>query len=379
MARLYLSPPDVGPRERELLLAAFDSNWVAPAGPDLGLFEEALADRCGRKYAVALSSGTAAIHLGLLISGVERGDHVMVSSFTFAGSVNPVAYLGAVPVLVDSDTESWNMDPALVADELARRAKAGEKQPAAVLAVDLYGQSANLPALQAACEPYGVPVYEDAAEAVGASAFGKRAGSFGDWAAVSFNGNKIITTGGGGALVTDDAAFADRVRYLSTQARMPVVHYEHTDIGFNYRMSNLLAAVGRGQLESLPGKVARRTEINIRYRAALNQPGLSWQPIPEWSRPNNWLTCMVLDPAVQATVNGMCACDRVRAALDAEDIECRPMWKPMHLQPVFADAPALVNGVSERLFHTGLCLPSGSSMTDADVDRVIAIIAATLV
>ena len=302
----------------------------------------------------------------------------MVSSFTFAGSLNPVAYVGATPVLVDSDEVSWNIDPDLVAAELQRRAKAGEKQPAALLAVDLYGQAADLPALIAVCEPYGVPVYEDAAEGVGAFAFDKHAGSFGHWAAVSFNGNKIITTGGGGALVTDDAAFADRVRYLSTQARMPVVHYEHTDIGFNYRMSNLLAAVGRGQLEGLDEKVARRTEINQRYRAGLTQAGISWQPVPAWSQPNNWLTCMVLDPAVFPDRNGMSACDRVRAALDGEDIECRPLWKPMHLQPVFADAPALVNGVSERLFRTGLCLPSGSSMTDADVDRVIGIISATL-
>jgi dTDP-4-amino-4,6-dideoxygalactose transaminase len=374
MPRLYLSPPDVGPRERELLIAAFDSNWVAPAGPDLGLFEAALAKQCGRTSAVALSSGTAAIHLGLLLSGVEAGDHVMVSSFTFAGSINPIAYLGAVPVMVDSDDLSWNMDPQLVHAELTRRAAAGESMPKAVLAVDLYGQGADLPKLAEVCEPFGVPVLEDAAEGVGASAFGKPLGSFGHWAAVSFNGNKIITTGGGGALVTDDAAFADRIRYLSTQARMPFVHYEHTDIGYNYRMSNLLAAVGRGQLEGLPSKVARRTEINQRYRQALSMEGISWQPVPVWSVPNNWLTCLVVDPAV----HGADATERIRVALDAEDIESRPLWKPMHLQPVFAGAPSLVTGVSERLFQTGMCVPSGSSMSNEDVDRVAGLILAVL-
>jgi dTDP-4-amino-4,6-dideoxygalactose transaminase len=370
--RLYLSPPDVGPRERELLLAAFDSNWVAPAGPDLALFEAALAERCGRQFAVAMSSGTAAIHLGLLLSGVGAGDHVMVSTFTFAGSINPIVYLGAVPVLVDSEPNSWNIDPVLVEQELERRQRAGETMPKAMLAVDLYGQLADMTALFEVCGRYGVPIFEDAAEGLGATAFGKPGGSFGHWAAMSFNGNKIITTGGGGALVTDDQVFADRVRNLSQQARLPVPHYEHEEVGYNYRMSNLLAAVGRGQLEGLDRKIARRTEINARYRAALGHiEGVSWQPVPDWSVPNNWLTCLVLDPVVF----GDDACERVRLALEAGDIESRPLWKPMHLQPVFRDAPAVVNGEAERLFRTGLCVPSGSGASDADIDRVIAAMA----
>jgi dTDP-4-amino-4,6-dideoxygalactose transaminase len=375
MARLFLSPPDVGPRERELLLAAFDSNWVAPAGPDLGRFEAALAQRCGRSHAVALSSGTAAIHLGLKLSGVGPGTEVMVSSFTFAGSVNPVVYLGATPVLVDSDDASWNMDPSLVDAELRRRAAAGSAMPVAILAVDLYGQLADIEGLRAAADPFGVPVLEDAAEALGAQGFGRPAGSFGRWAALSFNGNKIITTGGGGALVTDDARLAERVRSLSTQARLPVVHYEHEEVGFNYRMSNLLAAVGLGQIEQLDAKIARRRAINERYRAGLaGIAGVSWQPVPSWSEPNWWLTCIVVDPAV----HGEGRCEEIRLALEADDIESRPLWKPMHLQPVFADAPALATGVSERLFRTGMCLPSGSSMTDADVDRVLAVLAPML-
>jgi pyridoxal phosphate-dependent aminotransferase EpsN len=375
VTRLYLSPPDVGPRERELLLAAFDSNWVAPAGPDLAAFEVALAQKTGRKFSVALSSGTAAIHLGLLLSGVTAGDEVFVSTFTFSGSVNPIMYLGAIPVFIDSDEDSWNMDASLVEQELTRRRAAGEKMPKAVLAVDLYGQVANMVALRAACEPFGVPIFEDAAEALGATGHGCAGGSFGHWAAMSFNGNKIITTGGGGALVTDDEVFANRVRSLSTQARLPVVHYEHQEVGFNYRMSNLLAAVGRGQLEALDHKVARRNQINERYKAGLGDiNGVSWQPIPEWSKPNQWLSCIVLDPAVF----GDGVCERVRLALEADDIESRPLWKPMHMQPIFAKFPSVLNGVGERLFRTGLCVPSGSGMPDTDVDRVVAIIRQTL-
>ncbi len=366
-SRIYLSPPDVGVRERELLLAAFDSNWVAPAGPDLALFEALVAERCGRKYAVALSSGTAAIHLGLLVSGIRPGDEVLVSSFTFIGSVNPIVQLGARPTFVDSDEVTWNLDPARLAEELERRASAGEAMPAALLAVDLYGQTADYSAITPLCEKYGVALFEDAAEALGTVAFGRPGGSFGPWAAMSFNGNKIITTGGGGALVTGDAAFADRVRSLATQARLPVTHYEHEECGFNYRMSNLLAAVGRGQIEGLDAKIARRTEVRQRYEKAIGDvAGVSWQPVPSWSEPNQWLTCVVLD----ADVHGAGRCEVIRVALEEQNIETRPLWKPMHLQPVFRDSPALVSGVSERLFRTGLCLPSGSGMTDAQLDRV---------
>lgn len=367
MSRIYLSPPDVGARERELLLAAFDSNWIAPAGPDLALFERAIADACGRAHSVALASGTAAIHLGLLLGGVGPGDDVIVSSFTFIGSVNPIMQLGARPVLIDSSEDTWNLDPALVDAELARRAAAGEAMPAAVVAVDLYGQCADYLALSDVCARHGVTLVSDAAEALGASAFGRPAGSFGPWAAMSFNGNKIITTGGGGAFLTDDDALAERVRTLSTQARLPFAHYEHAECGFNYRMSNLLAAMGRGQVEGLAAKVARRGEIHCSYRQAFaGVAGLSWQPVPEWSQPNRWLTCVVLDEGV----HGVGRCEEIRVALEALDIETRPLWKPMHLQPVFRDAPSVATGVSERLFGTGLCLPSGSGLSASELERV---------
>jgi dTDP-4-amino-4,6-dideoxygalactose transaminase len=373
--RIFLSPPDVGPRERELLIAAFDSNWIAPAGPDLALFESAVADRVGRKHAVALSSGTAAIHLGLVTSGVQPGDEVFVSSFTFAGSVNPIQYLGATPVFIDSNVETWNMDPALLRTALHERARSG-RLPAAVLVVDLYGQMADMVELQTVCDEFDVPLVEDAAESLGATAWGRPGGSFGPWAAVSFNGNKIITTGGGGAFVTDDAGAADRVRYLSTQARMPVTHYEHEDVGFNYRMSNLLAAVGRGQIENLDAKVARRTEINQLYRSLLGElEGVSFQPIPDWSVPNQWLSCLVFDPVT----HGANATTRVMRRLDAHNIESRPLWKPMHLQPVWKGCPAYVSGVSESLFAQGMCVPSGSSLTDAQLQGIVSMIYEALV
>ncbi len=375
MERIHLSPPDVGARERELLIAAFDSNWIAPAGPDLAKFEEQIADWCGRRHAVALSSGTAAIHLGFIVSGVQRGDDILVSTFTFSGSVNPVAYVGARPVFVDSEDQSWNIDPSLVERELARRVTSGETMPVALLAVDLYGQTPNMPALFEVCERYGVPVYEDAAEAVGTVSFGKRGGSFGSWSAVSFNGNKIATTGGGGAFVTDDEQLAARVRSLSTQARLPVAHYEHAEIGYNYRLSNLLAAVGRGQLESLQRRIDRRREIFEQYQHAfVDVAGLTWQPIPKWSRPNHWLSCLVLDPSI----HGSGRTEEVRLAMEAHNIETRPLWKPMHRQPIFERYPSILNGLSDRLFENGMCLPSGSSMTDSDLDRVIEALAPLL-
>ena len=362
--RIFLSPPDVGPLEREALLRAFDSGWVAPVGPELDGFEADLSAFVGWPGVVAMSSGTAALHLALSVHGVGPGDEVLVSTFTFAASANAVTYTGARPRFVDSDRETWNMSPNLLADELHAMRTAG-RLPAAVVVVDLYGQCADYDAIVPLCAEFGVPVIEDAAEALGATSHGRPAGTLAACGIFSFNGNKIITTSGGGAFVSPDPAVADRVRNLATQAREPVVHYEHREIGFNYRLSNLLAALGRAQLARLPAMSARRKEINGVYRAELGSvAGLEFMPVSEgW---NGWLTCVTFDdPAVR---------DRVQSALTAIDVESRPLWKPMHLQPVFASAPARVDGTSEHLFGHGLCLPSGSTLTDGGLERVCAVV-----
>jgi dTDP-4-amino-4,6-dideoxygalactose transaminase len=361
MPRLFLSPPDVGPRERELLLDAFDSNWIAPLGPHVDAFEREFAHFVGTADAAALSSGTAALHLALVLLGVGAGDDVLVPSLTFAATANAVAYVGARPVFLDSEWETWNLDPALLEEELDARARAGRPQPAAAIVVDLYGQCASWDPILAACARHGVPVIEDAAEALGATYRGRAAGSFGALNVFSFNGNKIITTSGGGMLAGDDPAVIARARHLSTQARDPAPHYEHSEIGFNYRMSNLLAALGRAQLEGLPAKVARRREVNARYRAAFAEhPGIGFLPNAPDGEPTNWLTVITLDDPTP-----------VREHLESLDIEARPAWKPMHLQPVFADCQMRGGAVAEEIFRRGLCLPSGSSMTDADVARVV--------
>ena len=361
MPRLFLSPPEVGPRERELLLDAFDSNWIAPLGPHVDVFEREFADFVGMRSAAALSSGTAALHLALILLGVGPGDDVLVPSLTFVASANAITYVGARPVFIDSDRESWNLDPVLVEAELAERFHTGRDQPAALLGVDLYGQCADWDPILASCVNYGVPVIEDAAEALGATYRGKPAGSFGALNVFSFNGNKIITTSGGGMLVANDPARIERARYLSTQARDPAPHYEHTEIGFNYRMSNLLAALGRGQLEGLPAKVERRRAINAQYRAAFaDVPEIGFLPNAPFGEPTNWLTVITVDDPTP-----------VREHLESLDIEARPAWKPMHLQPVFAGCEMRGGAVAEEIFRTGLCLPSGSSMTDADVNRVV--------
>ena len=361
MTRIFLSSPDVGDAEREALLAAFDSGWIAPVGPDLDAFESAVSAIVGWP-AVALTNGTAALHLALLAVGVQPGDDVFVSSFTFAATANAVAYTGARPVFIDSDHTSWNMSPALLAEALEQAAAAG-RLPAAVVVVDLYGQCADYDALAPTCQRYGVPLVEDAAEALGATYKGRAAGSLGDIGLLSFNGNKIITTSGGGMLVTPDQAVADRARYLATQARQPALHYEHTEIGYNYRLSNLLAAVGRAQLARLPEMSARRLAINARYRAALAQAPLAFMPVPEWSGWNGWLTCVVFEDATLR--------DRVIDTLAKADIESRPLWKPLHLQPVFQNAKQVTDGTAAHLFDHGLCLPSGSVLSDSDIDRVI--------
>ena len=365
MGRIYLSPPDVGPLERDGLLAAFDSNWITPLGPEVDAFERELAELCGAESAAALSSGTAALHLALVLHGIGPGDEVVVSDLTFVAPANAVRYVGADLRFIDAERETWNLDPDLLEDLFERRERAGERLPAAVIVVDLYGQCAQLDRIAATCERHGVLMVEDAAEALGASWQGRSAGAWAELAAFSFNGNKIITTGGGGALVGSAEATA-RARSLASQARLPVLHYEHDEVGFNYRLSNLLAGLGRGQLARLPDLVERRHAINARYRAALGPvDGVSFMPWDERGRANGWLTVVLLDDELGVAPLDVCR------ALAERDIEARPAWKPMHLQPVFADVPVEGGAVAEDLFRRGLCLPSGSVMSDDDVDRVV--------
>jgi len=366
MHRIYLSPPDVGPVERELLLDAFDSNWIAPLGPHVSAFEAEVAAFVSVDDAVALSSGTAGLHLALVMLGVGPGDDVIVPSFTFAASAFAVAYVGARPCFLDSEARSWNLDPDLLDEELAERAASG-RLPAAVMSVDLYGQCADYDRIVATCARYDVPLVEDAAEALGATYRGRPAGTFAAVGVFSFNGNKIITTSGGGMLIAHDPALVAQARFLSTQARDPALHYEHSQIGYAYRLSNLLAALGRGQLRGLPHKIARRRAIHARYRAALDDiPEIGFMPIADFGEPNYWLTVVTLDRSLGTRPAEACA------HLETHDIEARPAWKPLHLQPVFADAPMRGGAVAETAFRDGLCLPSGSGMTDADIDRVVA-------
>ncbi len=364
MKRIFLSPPEAGAAERDRVLAVLDSGWLAPAGPELAAFEAEVAEVVGRRHAVALSSGTAALHLALLVAGVGPGDEVLVSDFTFAATVNAITYTGATPVLIDSDRATWNMSPELLVEELhARRGKS----PAAAVVVDLYGQPADQARIAPLLAEHGVLHLVDAAESLGATCDSRPAAAHGAAAVLSFNGNKIITTSGGGMLVTDDAATADRVRHLSTQAREPVPHYEHLEVGFNYRLSNVLAAIGRAQLADLDRRVNRRRAIFERYVRSLEDvPGIEWMPEAPYGRSTRWLTCCTIDSAVAGFTP-----EDLRVHLESLDIESRPTWKPMHLQPVFKDLPARLDGTSAELFRTGLCLPSGSSLTEADQDRVI--------
>ncbi|HLE82928.1 MAG TPA: DegT/DnrJ/EryC1/StrS family aminotransferase [Thermoanaerobaculia bacterium] len=366
MSRIYLSPPHLSGHERELVAEAFDSNWIAPLGPMVDAFERELAQAVEVGHAAALSSGTAALHLALRLLGVGAGDEVLCPTLTFAGTAFPVVYEGARPVFLDVHPETWTLDPALLAEELERRARAG-RPAAAVVTVDLYGQSADQAPILAACADHGVPVVEDAAEALGASYRGRSVGGFGRFGVFSFNGNKVLTTSGGGALVSDDGEAIARARKLASQAREPVVHYEHRELGFNYRLSNLLAAVGRGQLRVLGERVAARRRTFERYREALaDLPGIGFMPEAGYGRSSRWLTCVTIDPAAAGVDR-----EAVRLALEAADVEARPLWKPMHLQPVFAGCETVGGAVAEGLFERGLCLPSGSSLTDADRERVV--------
>jgi dTDP-4-amino-4,6-dideoxygalactose transaminase len=369
MTRIYLSPPEVGEEERRVLLDAFDSNWIAPVGPDVDAFEREVAERAGVENAVALSSGTAALHLSLLLAGVGPGDEVLLPSFTFIATAAPVIHLGATPVFIDCSTASWNLDPALVEETLTRRAAAG-RLPAAVIAVDLYGETADYRELETLCDRFGVPLVEDAAEAIGSTNRGRPAGSFGVAGVFSFNGNKIITTSGGGMLTTSSSALAERARYLASHAREPFPHYEHRSVGYNYRLSNLLAALGRAQLRGLDNRIERRKRIDAAYSAALaGLPGIAFMPSTVAGTSNNWLTCILIDPEEFGADR-----EQVRVALESADIESRPTWKPLHLQPVFAGAGLIGPGHCARIFDAGLCLPTGSALSQADQARVVEII-----
>jgi dTDP-4-amino-4,6-dideoxygalactose transaminase len=363
--RIFMSSPDVGELEQGYVLAAMQSGWIAPLGPDVDAFESEMAARLGVGHAVALSSGTAALHLGLLGLGVGTGDIVFTSTMTFAATANAITYTGAQPYFIDCELATGNMDPQLLREAVEQLTAVGEKV-AAIVPVDLLGKAVNYTEICAIADEFGVPVIADAAESLGARHRGKAAGSFGRASAVSFNGNKIMTTSGGGMLLTDDGDFASRARYLATQARQPALHYEHTEIGYNYRLSNLLAALGRAQLSRLDEMIARRRAIRGLYRDFFAQTaGVSIFDGGSDDDDNCWLTSILVD----SSVTGWKPAD-LSAALAADNIESRPLWKPMHLQPVFERSRGLVNGNSQRLFETGLTLPSGSVLAEKDVARV---------
>jgi pyridoxal phosphate-dependent aminotransferase EpsN len=365
--RIYLSPPHMGPRERQLLLDAFDSNWIAPLGPHVDLFEQEFAAKLGVPHAVAVSSGTAALHLALVALGVGTGDIVLTSTLTFVASANAIRYVGAEPIFIDCESDSWNLDPVLLESELRRLNNLG-RRPKAVLVVDICGQSANWTAIKSICDRYGVATIEDAAESLGAVHADRPAGTWADIGCFSFNGNKIITTSGGGMVVTSSPTVEARIRKLATQAREPVPHYEHREVGFNYRLSNLLAAIGRGQLSKLDHRVRRRRANFDDYQQRLSDvEGIAFMPEPAGSRASRWLTCLTVDASTtKATPHAICA------HLASLDIEARPLWKPMHQQPAYADFRVVGGRVADKLFASGLCLPSGSNLTADDRRRVVA-------
>jgi dTDP-4-amino-4,6-dideoxygalactose transaminase len=370
MARIYLSPPHMSGRELEFVTDAIASNWIAPLGPHVDAFERELGGLAAVPNVLALASGTAALHLALIVAGIGPGDRVAVSTLTFSASANPIVYVGAEPVFIDCD-DTWTMDPELLAEEFDDAERSG-RPIKAVMTVDLYGQSCDYQRIAPLCARHGAVLIQDAAEAIGSTYRGQPVGSQGQLAAFSFNGNKLITTSGGGALVGSHGAWVEHARKLSTQARDPAPHYQHSEIGFNYRMSNLLAAVGRAQLQVIPDRVAARRAVNARYRAALeNVPGVAFLDDAPACIGNCWLTCITIDPDRFGTDR-----EHLRRSLEAADIEARPVWKPMHLQPVFATASVRGGARAATLFERGLCLPSGSSMSVADQNRVIEIIVA---
>jgi pyridoxal phosphate-dependent aminotransferase EpsN len=355
--------------EQHYVAEAFATNWVAPVGPQIDAFEREFCEVVGTPHAAAVSSGTAALHLALKLAGVGFGDEVIVSTFTFTASVNPIVYLGARPVLIDSEHTSWNMDPALLSQTLFEGARDGAL-PKAVVVVHIYGQSADLDPIVAECEMYGIPLIEDAAEALGATYKGRAPGTFGLMGACSFNGNKILTTSGGGMLMSADERLIAHARKLASQARDHAPHFQHSEIGYNYRLSNILAAIGRGQLAVLRDRVTARRRNYDFYREALHDlPGIGFMPEAPWGLHTRWLTVITIDQEVLGFDR-----EELQNALEAKNIEVRPVWKPMHQQPVFAGAPCIGGSVADALFARGLCLPSGSNLTEGDLQRVVEVI-----
>ena len=372
--RIFLSAPHMSGNEMKYIQEAFENNYVAPLGHNVDSFEESLAKYCEVGHAAALNSGTAAIHLALIMLGVKPGDEVIAPTLTFSATINPIAYLGATPVLVDSEPGTWNMDPDLlekaITDSWVRNVAHPEKKktvPKAIIVVHIYGMPSNMDAIMAIADKYGIPVIEDAAEALGSRYMDNPVGSFGKMSILSFNGNKIITTSGGGALISNEKDFIEKARFLSAQARDQAPHYEHSEIGYNYRMSNISAGIGRGQMEVIGERVKQRRMINNWYRETLHDiPGITFQTGPSDNYFSNyWLTCITIDPEESGTDR-----ENLQLALEAENIETRPLFKPMHLQPVFKGSPAYINGTSEMLFTNGLCLPSSSNITLSDLDRI---------
>lgn len=368
--KIWLSSPHMGENEERYVGEAFATNWIAPLGPHVNGFEKDLQEYNQIDHAAALSSGTAAIHLSLDMLGIGHGDVVLCQSFTFCGSANPITYRGATPVFIDSESDTWNMDPVLLERAIDDYIAKGQK-PKAIIPVHLYGMPAKIDEIVAIAKKYNIPIIEDAAESLGSTFNDKKTGTFGVLGVFSFNGNKIITTSGGGALVSQDEDLIKKARFLATQARDPEVHYQHTQIGYNYRLSNVLAGIGRGQMEVLPKRIEQRREVFDWYRnyfEGVNQKGYSiqFQEEQEGMYSNRWLTAILVDP----TLNNGITREDIRLALEKDNIECRPLWKPMHMQPVFSEMDFYGNGTSERLFEIGLCLPSGSNMSEEDFDRI---------
>jgi dTDP-4-amino-4,6-dideoxygalactose transaminase len=364
--RIYLASPHMGGGEIKYVQEAFAQNWIAPVGPNIGKFEQSISTYMGSKHVAVLSSGSAAIHLALILLGIKRGDEVIASSLTFSATINPIVYVGAIPVLVDSEPASWNMNPDLLEEAIKDRIKKG-KRPKAIILVHIYGMPANMLKIMQVANKYEIPVIEDAAEALGSRFMDQSVGSFGKLAVFSFNGNKIITTSGGGALVSDDEKLTVKARFLSTQARDNAPHYQHSEIGYNYRMSNVLAGIGRGQMEVIDARVRRKREIFNFYKAWFKDyEGIEFLEEPDNDYfSNHWLTSITIDPLKTGTTS-----EKLRISLENENIETRPIWKPMHLQPVFSSCPAYIDGTSDRIFEYGLCLPSGTNMTDDDLEKI---------
>ena len=365
--KIWLSSPHMGDVEQLYVKEAFDTNWIAPLGPNVSGFENDISGYLKNDVNVAaLSSGTGAIHLGLQLLGVDRGDEVLCQSFTFSASANPILYLGAKPVFIDSEKETWNMSPGLLEEAITNRLAKGIK-PKAIVSVHLYGMPYNIKAIHTIAGKYDIPVLEDSAEALGSAYHGRKCGTFGDIAVLSFNGNKIITTSGGGAMVSKRKEYIDKAIYLATQARDNAPHYQHSEVGYNYRMSNVLAGIGRGQMEVLEDRVSARRSNHQFYQDNLKSiPEIKFLDEPKGYTSNRWLTC-VLTPSYEIR-------ERIRLALLEENIESRPLWKPMHMQPVFEKYPNFSDGTSEDLFNRGLCLPSGSNLLEEDLMRIVSII-----